>query len=87
MENREFGNFAQNTGSLVCSGCKFPDSKGKSCYEICSENLRKFLKLDNSAKSVYVILMVTNHVKWHRENLLSDRENAGNLRMQHGVHQ
>ena len=21
--------FCQNTGNLVCSGCKFPDSKGK----------------------------------------------------------
>ena len=29
---------------------------------------------------VYVI--VTNHVNWHRENLRSDRENTGNLKMQ-----
>ena len=29
---------------------------------------------------VYVI--VTNHVNWHRENLQSDRENTGNLKMQ-----
>ena len=27
-ENREFGSFAK-TGNLVCSSCKFPDSKGK----------------------------------------------------------
>ena len=27
---------------------------------------------------MYVI--VTNHVNWHRENLLSDRENTGNLK-------
>ena len=29
---------------------------------------------------MYVI--VTNHVNWHRENLLSDRENTGNLKIQ-----
>ena len=28
---------------------------------------------------MYVI--VTNHVNWHRENLRSDRENTGNLKM------
>ena len=28
---------------------------------------------------MYVI--VTNHMKWHRENLRSDRENTGNLKM------
>ena len=29
---------------------------------------------------MYVI--VTNHVNWHRENLLSDRENTGNSKTQ-----
>ena len=29
---------------------------------------------------MYVI--VTNHVNWHKENLLSDRENTGNLKIQ-----
>ena len=29
---------------------------------------------------MYVIL--TNHVNWHRENLWSDRENTGNLKIQ-----
>ena len=29
---------------------------------------------------MYVI--VTNHIHWHRENLLPDRENTGNLKMQ-----
>ena len=28
---------------------------------------------------MYVI--VTNHVNWHRENLRSDRENTGNVKM------
>ena len=31
---------------------------------------------------MYVILIVTNHVNWHRENLWSDRENTGNFKMQ-----
>ena len=34
--------FCQNTGKtqhLVCSGCKFPDSKGKRYFKICRENL------------------------------------------------
>ena len=30
----------------------------------------------------YVILIVTNHVNWHKENLQADRENTGNLKMQ-----
>ena len=30
--------------------------------------------------SVFVIL--TNYVNWHRENLRSDRENTGNLKIQ-----
>ena len=25
----------QNTGNLVCSSCKFPDSKGKRYFDIC----------------------------------------------------
>ena len=32
----------ENTGNLVCSSCKFPDSKGKRYFEICSENLHFF---------------------------------------------
>ena len=30
--------FCQNTSNLVCSSCKFPDSKGKSFFDICYEN-------------------------------------------------
>ena len=29
----------ENTGNLVCSNYKFPDSKGKRYFEICRENL------------------------------------------------
>ena len=43
----------ENTGNLVCSSCKFLDSKGKGYCDICSENFHFFpQKLDRSAKSV-----------------------------------
>ena len=66
----------ENTGHLVCSSSKFPDSKGKRYFKICCDNLLFFL----SVSFVYVI--VANHVNWHRENLPLDRENTGNLKMQ-----
>ena len=31
--------FCQNTGNLVCSSCKFPDSKGKRYFDFCHENV------------------------------------------------
>ena len=31
-------NHRKNTGNSVCSSCKFPDSKGKRYFDICSEN-------------------------------------------------
>ena len=34
--------FCQNTGNLVCSSCKFPDSKGKRYFNICRENFHFF---------------------------------------------
>ena len=33
--------FCQNTGNLVCSSCKFPDSKGKRYYDFCRKNFKK----------------------------------------------
>ena len=32
----------ENTGNLACSSCNFPDSKGKRCFDICSENFLFF---------------------------------------------
>ena len=32
----------KNTGNLVCSSCKFPDSKGKRYFDTCSENSHFF---------------------------------------------
>ena len=34
----------QNTGNLVCSSCKFPDSKGKRHFDSCSENFQMFFE-------------------------------------------
>ena len=38
--------------------------------------------LFRSCQVSFVYVIVTNHVNWHRENLHSDRENSGNLKMQ-----
>ena len=70
----------ENTGHLVCSSFKFPDSKGKRYFKICCDYLQIFFKLAKSVLYIYVI--VTNHVNWHRGNLPLDRENTGNLKMQ-----
>ena len=64
--------------NLICSCCKFPESKGKRLFDVCREN---FQTLDKCQVSV-VYVIVTNHVNWQRENLLSDREKTGNLKMQ-----
>ena len=42
----------ENTGNLVCSSCKFPDSKGIRYFDICRENSQFYFELDKSAKSV-----------------------------------
>ena len=39
-----FWKFCQNTGNLVCSSCKFPDSKGKRYLEICCESFHYFFE-------------------------------------------
>ena len=36
--------FCQNIEILVCSSCKFPDSKGKRYFDICRENSQFFLE-------------------------------------------
>ena len=41
---REFGNLpkhSENTVNLVCSSCKFPDSKGKGYCDICGRTGKK----------------------------------------------
>ena len=43
-----------------------------------------FVRVGNVCQASFVYVIVTNHVNWHRENLRSNRENAGNLKMQFG---
>ena len=92
-KHREFGNFVQtqgkhrkfcqNTGNYFCSSGKCSDSKSKGrCYICCKKIISFFQKLDRSAIDSFVYVIVTNYVNWHRENLRSDRENTGNLKIQ-----
>ena len=71
--------FYQSTGNLVCSSCKFPDSKGKRYFYICCENSQFFFEAGYVYQVSLVYVIVTNHVNWHRGNLQSDRENTGSL--------
>ena len=48
--------FCQNTGNLVCSSCKFPDSQGKRYLKFAGKISQKMFKLNKSAKSVLCIL-------------------------------
>ena len=70
-ENTEIWKFYKNTGNLVCSSCKFPDSKGKIYLE------RKF-QFSFEAGLVclvsFVYAIVANDINWHREHLRLDRE-------------
>ena len=66
--------FCQNTGNLVCSSCKFPDSKGKQYFDICRENCQIVFEAGYVYQGSLVYVIVTNHVNWHRENLQSDSE-------------
>ena len=67
----------ENTGNLICSSCKFSDSKGKIYFDICHENSQFLFEAGyvNQVSLVYVI--VKNHGKWHRKNVQSDREKTG----------
>ena len=75
--------FCQNTGNLVGSGCKFPDSKGKRYFGICSENLKKQKKRSFiSLPSQFSVCNSHKSLKLAQGKLPSDRENTGNLKMQ-----
>ena len=77
--HREFGNFAKTQGKVVNSLVLKIQGISKFAAKIFQQNL----KLDKSAKSVScVYVIVTNHINWHRENLPSNRENTGNLKLQ-----
>ena len=76
--HREFGNFAKTQGKHR-EFCKFPDSKGISK---CAVKISNFCFQSLVCQVNFVYVIVTNHVNWHRENVLLDRENTRNLKMQ-----
>ena len=78
-ENPGIWKFAQNPGNnLICSSCKFHDSKGKEYCDICHKNFKKNLEAGNICQVGFMYVIVTNHVNWHRENLRSDKKYTGN---------
>ena len=76
-KTQEISKFCQKTGNLVCSSCKFPDSKGKRYIYICRENSQFIFEAEYVYQVSLAYIKVTNHVNWHRENLQSDREKTG----------
>ena len=59
----------QNTGNFVFSNSKFPDSKGKGYCDICRKNIQFFLEAGYVCQVSFVyVIIVTNHVNWHRES-------------------
>ena len=82
-----FWKFYQNTGNLVCSSCKFPDSKVTRYFNICHKKIPLFLKSWISLPSQFCVW------KSHKSRKLAQgkcvvghgkktRENTGNLKMQ-----
>ena len=69
------------TGNFVCLSCKITDSIGERNFNICSKNFQKFVEAGLVCQVIFVFVIVTNHINWHRENLRSDREKTGNLKM------
>ena len=65
--------FAQSVNSLIL--------KVKKYFKICRGNSQIFFEAGQVCQVSFVYVIVTNHVKWHRGNLLSDKENTGNLKM------
>ena len=64
----EIWKFGQNTGNLVCSSCKFRDSKGKIYFNIiiCCDNFLIFFEAGLVCQVSFVYVIVVN---CHRENL------------------
>ena len=75
----------ENTGNLVCSSCKFPDSKGKGYCDICRENLHFFPRSWIGLPSQFCVcnshkLCKLAHGKfWVGQG--KNRENTGNLKI------
>ena len=78
-KHREFGNFAKTQGKHGIRFAQVVNSMILKVKDILRFAANSFFNLD---KDSFVDVIVTNQVNWHRENLPSDRENTGNLKMQ-----
>ena len=76
----------ENTGNLVCSSCKFPDSKGIRYCKICRENLPIFFSSLISLPSQFCVCKNQKPRKLSQGKFAvgqgKNRENTGNLKMQ-----
>ena len=66
--------FAQVVNSLIL--------KVKDISIFAAKNFQFFFGVGQVCQVSFVYVIVTNDVNWHRENLRSDREKSGNLKMQ-----
>ena len=73
MKLENFAETQGKDGNFVCSSCKFPDSKDQSYCDICHE-IFIFLLLESEC-----VCQVRK--KSISENIQSDRENTGILKM------
>ena len=76
-KHREFENFGKTQGIWFAQVANSLILKVKDISKFAVKISQKYLKLDKTAKSVLCMLIVTNHVNWHRENLPPDREKTG----------
>ena len=75
----------ENTGNLVCSSCKFPDSKGKRYLNICHENFQYFLSWTSLPSQFRVCDSHRSRILAKRKCVVRqriNRKNTGNLKMQ-----
>ena len=77
-KHREFGNFVKTQGNWFAQVVSSLIVKVKDISIFAAKMSPKFLKLEVCQVS-FVYVIVTNHVNWHMENWLSDRENTGNF--------
>ena len=79
-KHREFGNVSKTQGIWFAQFVNSLNIMMKD-ISIFATKISNFYLSFKSAKSVLCVGIVTNHVNWHRENLQSDGENTGNMKI------
>ena len=77
-KHRECGNFAKTQGILFAQVVNSLILKVKNIVILVAINSMFFLEARYICQVSFVYVLVTNHVNWHREHFLYDRENTGN---------